>query len=176
MGVSVLWAVIPAVLAVAGVSFETSFVDVRVNAVFLAVAYAGYCVAVGLLLSRQRSTLGFSFGMVFTAPVLLGCLLGTVGVLGVGAIAAEYEPTATGALGEQHRYVVTRIGSVYSQDAGWSVGIYRRLGSVPFLERRVFARRYMVTDSSEVRVEEERGFRGAVVRISGQPPTAVPFD
>ena len=176
IGTLVFYAVIPAALVVAAVTFETSFVDIRVNAVFLAVAYAGYCVAVGLLLSRPRSELAFSFGMAFLAPVLLGCLVGTVGVLAVGLIAAEYEPTATGGLGAHHRYLVTHFGSVASEDEGWRVGIYRTLGWAPFLERRVFSRRYVVTDSSEVRVEEQAGFRGALVRIGGQPPTTVPFD
>ena len=167
---------LPSAFAVAAISGQTSFVGGRADAIFIVVAYAGYCVAVGSALSRSRASLAFACGIASAALVVLGFILGTVGVIGVGLIAAEFEPVSAGRLGERHRFEVVAYGNVTSADDGLAVNIYRTSPSLPFLERRVFSKRYLDTDLSDLRVEERVGSPGAVILANGSPPTVVAFD
>jgi len=172
----VFWALCPSVAVAAGLVFKTSFVDTRFTVLCLAAAYVGCGGAAGILLSRSRSTLAFAFGTVMALAAMLGCVLGTVGVLAVGLVAAEHEPTAVGRLGGQHRYVVTRFGNVFSAKDGWAIAIYRRLSFAPFLEREVFAGRYETAVQPEVYSDLTQGIIRAVVQVSDQRVAFVPLN
>jgi hypothetical protein len=167
---------LPSIFAIGAITGKTSFVGGGADAAFIALAYAGCCVAVGSALSRPRVSLAFAFGVASVALVVLGFLFGTVGVIGVGLIAADFEAVRSGRLGERHRFEVVSYGNVTSTDYGLSVYVYRTSSGLPFLERRVFSRRYPSAELSDLRVEVRDDSPGAVVLANGSPPTMVAFD
>lgn len=161
---------------VAAIAGKTSFVGGGADAAFIADAYAGNCIAAGCALSRSRMSRVFACGLASAALVVLGFIFGTVGALGVALIAAEFEPARAGTLREGHRYEIVAFGNATSNDGGLVVNIYRSSRGLPLVERRVFSRRYVGTELSDLRVEDRDGSRGAVVLANGSPPTAVAFD
>lgn len=135
----------PLGLSMFAVKCGMTFVDSRIGVAMLLVTYFLYCLT-AFSMARITVSLRSAFGWVLIAPTVGGSLLGTVGVLGLAMIAGSYVPIAGGSLGPGHRYIVTTYGNATTSDEGSIVTVYKRVSWAPFLERRVFERRFDYRD------------------------------
>lgn len=112
-----------------------SFVFAEANILALCVVYFAYCfLAFSCLRIRQQLLRRITF-LIASAPIALGYVLGTIGVMGLGFIVADATrpPTHVEAIGEGLICRVSSWGSA-GTDSGYDVEAYQQFG---FLERRV---------------------------------------
>jgi hypothetical protein len=160
------WLAVVLMGLVSGVSLR----DLRTECLWLASGYLAYCmVACSLVRVRGFRHLGAALAL----PLVAGYLISTIGIIGVGLIAAELVPRAAGPLGTSYRFAIFRFGNATTSDGGAEVRFYRQVDGVPMLERRVFSERYDYrryrTDEVAVSLEREpNGRRLAVVTAGAQ--------
>jgi hypothetical protein len=171
--VTLAWFAVVVLTAASGVSFR----NLRTGSLWLAGGYFAFClVACSLLRVRAFRHIGG----VLALPLFVGYLISTIGIIGVGLIAAEMVPRAEGPLGTTHRFAIFRFGNATTSDGGAEVRFYRQVDGVPMLERCEFSERYddrqYATDEVAVSLEREPNGRAlAVVTAGGRRIGTVPL-
>ena len=82
--------------------------------------------------------------LTFMIPIfLIGYILSTVGILGLGFITAEYEPSKSLRINNNTVYKEYRIGNAISSTRGVNVCLYRNYYWFPLFERKFFSKKYI---------------------------------
>jgi hypothetical protein len=121
-------------IAQLGLSFTSALVDVAC----VAAVYFTYCLVAASCLQIPFIFFRYSALVVSSLPICVGYVLGTVGVLGLGWIVADYTrpPQHTEKMRPDLICEVTSWGSVASR-SGYTVHLFKIWAALPFAEREV---------------------------------------
>ncbi|GGP27904.1 hypothetical protein [Silvimonas amylolytica] len=133
-----VWA-LPSLVVGAAIAGGLSLTAPLANALVLVLAYCSYCGMTALLLRARPYVLRFLF-VIAILPVIGGCLLATVGALGLGFIAADEEaaPGTSQWITPDIQCTGKQWGSAGSS-AGYTVTLYQRYPVLPFLQRKLIS-------------------------------------
>ena len=103
--------------------------------------YLGYCILIFyslLIKSRFLKLISFIIGL---TPVIIGYVVATVGFVGIILISANLVPEKTVKINDKLYFREYSYGNATSSEGGKEIEIYKRVTTLPFIEKRILKQR-----------------------------------
>ncbi|HCW07501.1 MAG TPA: hypothetical protein DGG95_09080 [Cytophagales bacterium] len=121
---------------------EISTRSIETDWIFLTSYYLGICYFLWRIVNLKSKLVKILGYVLITITFSVGYLSGTIGVLGVGFVVSEFEPSKEDKLDSNLIYKETNLGNAVSHYRGIKVEIFKTFKYFPFLERRVSINKY----------------------------------
>lgn len=120
---------------------DWSLGGIKSDTVLIALAYMAYCGLVAVSLNIHNLLLRLPVFLIGLIPMLLGCILATVGALGLAFGVGDNIPEQEGRLDSRLTYRITTFGNATTEAGGNRVTLLRSYRLLPGLEREVFSKK-----------------------------------
>ena len=134
------------VLVLSCLATKISTPIIEIDWVFLGIFHLSICFFIWLGWSHKKLLVMIVSLIIMIHIFAAGYILSTVGLLGLGFITEEYQPTKSLRINSSTLYKEYTIGNAISSTRGINVCLYRNYYWFPFFERQFFEKEYIGSD------------------------------
>jgi len=130
-------------IIVVGLLTKISTASIEVNWIILAILHLAICFFLWVGRQQNNKIVNVVSVLVMVVVFGIGYLLSTIGILGLGFITAEYEPSKCLRINNSTVYKEYGVGNATTSWGGTRVCLYTNFSWFPFFERQFFEKGYI---------------------------------